>query len=78
MGWDKILRVILVLESETGVLMSPERLNFRINTKAVEFLRSLFSWLLQKQLLSMMPLSSYSAYFRRTRILDATTSQVSD
>lgn len=34
------------LESETGVLISPEGLNLRLNTKAVEFLRSLFSRLL--------------------------------
>ncbi|OFD87396.1 IS4 family transposase [Bacillus mycoides] len=83
MGQDtashSLVRLCGVLESETGILISPEGLNLRLNTKAVEFLRSLFSRLLQKQLLSTMPLhSSFSAYFRRIRILDATTFQVSD
>ncbi|HEK9103884.1 TPA: hypothetical protein SUB30_005426 [Bacillus pseudomycoides] len=77
MGQDtashSLARLCGILESETGVLISPEGLNLRLNTKAVEFLRSLFSRLLQKQLLSTMPLpSSFSAYFRRIRILDAT------
>ncbi|OUB80556.1 transposase [Bacillus thuringiensis serovar zhaodongensis] len=54
MGQDtashSLARLCGVLESETGVLISPEGLNLRLNTKAVEFLRSLFSRLLQKQL----------------------------
>ncbi|MED1384356.1 hypothetical protein [Bacillus mycoides] len=62
MGQDteshSLARLCGVLESETGVLISPEGLNLRLNTKAVEFLRSLFSRLLQKQLLSTMPLPS--------------------
>ncbi|OUB12164.1 transposase, partial [Bacillus thuringiensis serovar yunnanensis] len=60
MGQDtashSLVRLCGVLESETGVLISPEGLNLRLNAKAVEFLRSLFSRLLQKQLLSTMPL----------------------
>lgn len=83
MGQDiasySLTRLCGVLESETGVLMSPEGLNVRLNEKAVEFLHSLFSQLLQKQLLSTLSLpSSFSEYFRRIRILDATTFQVSD
>ncbi|KQB17989.1 transposase, partial (plasmid) [Bacillus thuringiensis] len=53
MGQDiasySLTRLCGVLESETGVLISPEGLNVRLNEKAVEFLRSLFSQLLQKQ-----------------------------
>nr|WP_240514876.1 hypothetical protein [Bacillus cereus] len=52
MGQDiasySLTRLCGVLESETGVLMSPEGLNVRLNEKAVEFLRSLFSQLLEK------------------------------
>lgn len=83
MGQDiasySLTRLCGVLESETGVLISPEGLNVRLNEKAVEFLRSLFSQLLQKQLLATISLpSSFSEYFRRIRILDATTFQISD
>ncbi|MBD2786802.1 IS4 family transposase, partial [Xenorhabdus sp. 3] len=73
MGQDiasySLTRLCGVLESETGVLISPEGLNVRLNEKAVEFLRSLFSQLLQKQLVSTISLpSSFSEYFRRIRI----------
>ncbi|MGG0446205.1 IS4 family transposase [Bacillus mycoides] len=83
MGQDiasySLTRLCGVLESETGVLISPEGLNVRLNEKAVEFLRSLFSQLLQKQLVTTISLpSSFSEYFRRIRILDATTFQISD
>ncbi|PEA00885.1 IS4 family transposase [Bacillus cereus] len=74
-----LTRLCGVLESKTGVLISPEGLNVRLNEKAVEFLRSLFSQLLQKQLLATISLpSSFSEYFRCIRILDATTFQISD
>lgn len=83
MGQDiasySLTRLCGVLESETGVLISPEGLNVRLNKKAVEFLRSLFSQLLQKRLLATISLpSSFSEYFRRIRILNATTFQNSD
>ncbi|MHA2895955.1 hypothetical protein [Bacillus cereus] len=74
-----LTRLCGALESETGVLISPEGLNVRLNEKAVEFLRSLFSQLLQKQLVTTISLpSSFSEYFRRIRILDATTFQISN
>ncbi|MGH0883443.1 hypothetical protein [Bacillus paranthracis] len=59
--------------------MSLEDLNVRSNEKVAEFLRELFSQLLQKPLLATISLpSSFSEYFRRIHILDAITFQMSD
>ncbi|WP_179886025.1 hypothetical protein [Bacillus paranthracis] len=57
--------------------MSLEGLNVRLNEKVAEFLRELFSQLLQKPLLATISLpSSFSEYFRRIHILDAITFQI--
>lgn len=72
-------RLCGALEENTGILMSPEGLNQRFNANAVTFLRTIFSKLIQAQFLSTTTIPhSFSEYFRRIRILDATTFQVSD
>ncbi|MED2440615.1 IS4 family transposase, partial [Bacillus thuringiensis] len=67
------------LESSTEVLISPEGLNQRFNTSAVQFLQHILTNLLNKKLTSSMPLSSpYTSVFKRIRILDSTAFQLPD
>jgi hypothetical protein len=67
------------LEAATGISMSAEGLNQRLNENAVTFLQQLFARLLQAELgsSSIIP-STYRDYFLRIRILDSTTFQVPD
>jgi hypothetical protein len=67
------------LESSTGVLISPEGLNQRFNTAAVEFLQHVFARLLaQKMNASNMLPHEYASCFQRIRVLDSTTFQLPD
>ncbi|OTY40045.1 IS4 family transposase, partial [Bacillus thuringiensis serovar poloniensis] len=67
------------LEASTEVLISPEGLNQRFNTSAVQFLQHILTNLLNKKLTSSMPLSSpYTSVFKRIRILDSTAFQLPD
>ncbi|WP_103571120.1 IS4 family transposase [Bacillus thuringiensis] len=67
------------LETSTGVLLSPERLNRRFNSASVAFFRTVFTTLLQAKIGGVSKIShSLSAYFKRIRILDSTTFQVPD
>ncbi|MED2800077.1 IS4 family transposase, partial [Bacillus thuringiensis] len=67
------------LESSTEVLISPEGLNQRFNTSAVQFLQHILTNLLNKKLTSSMPLSSpYTSVFKRIRTLDSTAFQLPD
>ncbi|HDR8156278.1 TPA: IS4 family transposase [Bacillus cereus] len=67
------------LETNTGISMSPEGLNQRFNSQAVQFLRQVFTYLLHQQLCISSDVStSYTNYFRRIRILDSTHFQVPD
>ncbi len=67
------------LEAATGVCMSPEGLNQRLNENAVTFLQQLFVRLLKAEVGSSSAIpSEYSDHFLRIRILDSTTFQVPD
>jgi hypothetical protein len=67
------------LESSTGVLISPEGLNQRFNSAAVEFLQRVFARLLvQKMNVSGRLPHHYSSCFQRIRVLDSTTFQLPD
>ncbi|MGX9933661.1 IS4 family transposase [Virgibacillus salarius] len=67
------------LESSTGVLMSPEGLNQRFNSSAVQLLRRVFTSLLTHKLFTSQTLSyRYASHFHRIRILDSTTFQLPD
>ncbi len=67
------------LESSTEVLISPEGLNQRFNQAAVQFLQHILAELLNKKLVSSMPISStYTSIFKRIRILDSTAFQLPD
>jgi hypothetical protein len=67
------------LEAATGISMSTEGLNQRLNENAVAFLRELFARLLKAEIgsSSVIP-SAYRNHFLRIRILDSTTFQVPD
>src|ERR1035437_4823785 len=61
------------LESETEVSLSSQGLNERINESSVEFLKALFTSLLQKKLFITSDLPSLLGYyFNRIRILNST------
>ncbi|PFZ26377.1 IS4 family transposase [Bacillus wiedmannii] len=67
------------LETNTGVSMSPEGLNQRFNSKAVQFLQQLLAHILQQQFCSSSKISTlYTNFFRRIRVLDSTHFQVPD
>ncbi|PGA50676.1 IS4 family transposase, partial [Bacillus pseudomycoides] len=67
------------LESSTGVLMSPEGLNQRFNSQAVQFLQQLLAHLLHQQFCSSSKIPTlYTNYFQRIRVLDSTHFQVPD
>ncbi len=59
--------------------MSPEGLNQRFNSQAVQLLQQILASLLHQQfcLSSKIP-TSYTNYFRRIRVLDSTHFQVPD
>jgi hypothetical protein len=62
------------LEAATGICMSPEGLNQRLNESAVTFLQQLFVRLLKAELsLSSAIPNEYRDHFLRIRILDSTT-----
>ncbi|WP_028777279.1 IS4 family transposase [Shimazuella kribbensis] len=67
------------LEVTTGISISAEGLNQRLNENAVTFLQELFARLLKAELdtASAIP-SAYRDHFLRIRILDSTTFQVPD
>jgi hypothetical protein len=67
------------LEAATGISMSAEGLNQRLNEHAITFLRQLFARLLKAELSSSSTIpSEYRDHFLRIRILDSTTFQVPD
>lgn len=67
------------LETNTGISMSPEGLNQRFNSQAVQFLQQLLAYLLQQQFCSSSKIPTlYTNYFRRIRVLDSTHFQVPD
>jgi hypothetical protein len=67
------------VEAATGISMSAEGLNQRLNEQAVTFLQQLFARLLQAKVGSSSSLpSEYRDHFLRIRILDSTTFQVPD
>jgi hypothetical protein len=67
------------LEAATGISMSAEGLNQRLNENAVTFLQQLFARLLKAELGSSSSIpSEYRDHFLRIRILDSTAFQVPD
>ncbi len=67
------------LEAATGISMSTEGLNQRLNGNAVTFLQELFANLLKAEMSSTSSIpSEYRNHFLRIRILDSTTFQVPD
>jgi hypothetical protein len=67
------------LEAATGISMSAEGLNQRLNEHAVTFLQQLFARLLKAEVSASCTIpSEYSDHFLRVRILDLTTFQVPD
>ncbi|MBJ8205769.1 IS4 family transposase, partial [Bacillus cereus] len=67
------------LEANTGISMSPEGLNQRFNSQAVQFLQQLLAHLLHQQFCSSNKVPTlYTNYFRRIRVLDSTHFQVPD
>ncbi|PFL30398.1 IS4 family transposase [Bacillus thuringiensis] len=67
------------LETNTGISMSPEGLNQRFNSKAVQFSQQLLAHILQQQFCSSSKISTlYTNFFRRIRVLDSTHFQVPD
>ncbi|MGG0454632.1 IS4 family transposase [Bacillus mycoides] len=67
------------LEANTGISMSPEGLNQRFNSQAVQLLQQLLAHLLQQQFCSSSKIPTlYTNYFRRIRILDSTHFQIPD
>ncbi|MEC3152813.1 IS4 family transposase [Bacillus cereus] len=74
---DSLVRLCSQLHAATGTLMSPEGLNKRLDKKAVEFLKYIFSALWKSKLCKTSAISSAAlTYFQRIRILDATIFQV--
>lgn len=67
------------LEANTGISMSPEGLNQRFNSQAVQFLQQLLAHLLHQQFCfsSKIP-TLYTNYFRRILVLDSTHFQIPD
>lgn len=69
------------LEANTGISMSPEGLNQRFNSRAVQFLQQILAYLLNQQFHSSnsnkIP-TLYTNYFRSIRVLDSTHFQVPD
>ncbi|OOR10743.1 IS4 family transposase [Bacillus cereus] len=67
------------LEGSTEVLISPEGLNQRFNTAAVQFLQQVLAKLLNQKLSSSRLFSSpYTSIFKSIRILDSTAFQLPD
>jgi len=67
------------LEASTEVLISPEGLNQRFNSAAVQFLQQVLAKLLNQKLFSpRLFSSSYNSIFKRIRILDSTAFQLPD
>ncbi|MGQ8826799.1 IS4 family transposase [Bacillus sp. NA_146.1] len=67
------------LEANTCISMSPEGLNQRFNSQAVQFLQQILASLLHQQFCSSSHiLTSYTNYFRRIRVLDSTHFQIPD
>ena len=67
------------LEASTGVLISPEGLNQRFNSSAVQFLQQVLANLLTQKIHSVQKtLHLYTTSFKRIRILDSTTFQLPD
>ncbi|WP_454639125.1 IS4 family transposase [Bacillus mycoides] len=67
------------LEASTEVLISPEGLNQRFNTAAVQFLQQVLAKLLNRKLSSSRLFSSpYTSIFKSIRILDSTAFQLPD
>ncbi|MEB8736449.1 MULTISPECIES: IS4 family transposase [Bacillus cereus group] len=67
------------LEANTGISMTPEGLNQRFNSQAVQLLQQILASLLRHQFCSSSQITtSYINYFRRIRILDSTHFQIPD
>ncbi len=59
--------------------MSPEGLNQRFNSQAVQFLQQILAYVLHQQLCSTNKITTmYTNYFRRIRVLDSTHFQIPD
>ncbi|PEI90055.1 IS4 family transposase [Bacillus pseudomycoides] len=67
------------LEPNTGISMSPEGLNQRFNSQAVQLLQQILASLLHQHFCSSSQIpTSYINYFHRIRVLDSTHFQVPD
>ncbi|MED0887265.1 IS4 family transposase [Bacillus mycoides] len=67
------------LEANTGISMSPEGLNQRFNSQAVQFLQQILTYLLHQQLCISSKISTlYTNHFRSIRVLDSTHFQIPD
>lgn len=76
---ESLTRLCSELEASNQVSMSTEGLNQRFNSKAVAFLETFFSSLLQKKLRSSASLPcDLDTLFHRIRILDSTVFQTPD
>lgn len=75
----RLSRLCNHLDAENHLSMSTEGLNQRFNPRAVAFLQSLFSAMLQKNIegTSHLP-CDWESTFRRIRILDSTVFQIPD
>ncbi len=67
------------LEAATDVLISPQGLNERFNSAAVQLLRDILTELLQKKIATQPAISGvHTEHFRRIRVLDSTVFQLPD
>lgn len=67
------------LEANTGISMSPEGLNQRLNSQAVQLLQQILANLIYQQFSSSSKIPIlYTNYFRRNSIMDSTHFQIPD
>lgn len=67
------------LSSKLGISVSNQALDQRLNENCVSFLKRIFENLLKKEIMKNTPLKSvWDKHFKRIRILDSTSFQVSD
>ncbi|WP_342045043.1 IS4 family transposase [Bacillus sp. OTU530] len=68
-----------VLEAATEILISPQGLNERFNSAAVQLLHDILTELLQKKIAAQPAISGvHTEHFRRIRVLDSTVFQLPD
>lgn len=79
MGTTSLNQLCRTLEASTGILISPEGLNQRLNSAATVFLQHVLSLLLQQKLVGSERLpGEYADTFSRIGILDSTPFQLPD